>query len=68
MDWCRVEFEQSVYEPAKRQFVWSSGEMQVMYRVLDWAEKCNVDVFNADAGRRGMELVPRKTLAIRCAY
>jgi len=45
LDWCRVEFEQRVYEPAKRQFDWNGSEMQVMYRVLDWAEKRGVDVF-----------------------
>lgn len=45
MDWCRVELEQRVYEPAKRQFSWDNQEMQVLYRVLDWAERRNVDVF-----------------------
>jgi hypothetical protein len=45
MDWCRVEFEQRVYEPGKRQFSWDNQEMQVLYRVLDWAERRGVDVF-----------------------
>ena len=45
MDWCRVELEQRVYEPGKRQFSWDNSEMQVLYRVLDWAERRGVDVF-----------------------
>jgi hypothetical protein len=45
MDWCRVELEQRVYEPGKREFSWDNQEMQVLYRVLDWAERRGVDVF-----------------------
>jgi len=45
MDWCRMEFEQRIYEPGKRVFDWDNPEMQSMYRVLDWAERSNVDIF-----------------------
>ena len=45
MDWCRVELEQRVYEPGKRVFSWDNPEMQVLYLVLDWAERRGVDVF-----------------------
>ena len=45
MDWCRVELEQRVYEPGKRAFDWDNSEMQVLYMVLDWAERNGVDVF-----------------------
>jgi len=45
MDFCRVEFEQRIYEPAKRVFDWDNDEMKVLFRILDWAERRNVDVF-----------------------
>src|ERR1035441_2150915 len=45
MDWCRVELEQRVYEPGRRAFDWDNSEMQVLYMVLDWAERNGVDVF-----------------------
>ena len=45
MDWCRVELEQRVYEPNKRDFSWDNPEMQVLYRVLNWAQLRGVDVF-----------------------
>ncbi|MGH9617878.1 MAG: cellulase family glycosylhydrolase, partial [Acidobacteriaceae bacterium] len=45
MDWCRVELEQRMYEPERRAFDWDNAEMRVLYRILDWAERRNVDVF-----------------------
>lgn len=45
MNWCRVELEQHMYEPERRRFSWDNSEMQVLYRVLDWAERRAVDVF-----------------------
>ena len=45
MNWCRVELEQHMYEPERRKFDWDNSEMQVLYRVLDWAERRGVDVF-----------------------
>ncbi len=45
LDWCRVEMEQGIYEPERRKFDWNNPEMRVLYRILDWAERRNVDVF-----------------------
>lgn len=45
MNWCRVEFEQRMYEPKRRAFDWDNSEMRVLYRILDWAEHHEVDVF-----------------------
>lgn len=45
MDWCRVELEQRTYEPEHRVFDWENSEMQVLYRILDWADRRGVDVF-----------------------
>lgn len=45
MNWCRVELEQRIYEPGRRVFDWNNSEMQVLYRILDWAERRSVDVF-----------------------
>jgi len=45
LDWCRVEIEQRMYEPARGQFEWDNSEMRVLYRILDWAEKNQVDIF-----------------------
>jgi hypothetical protein len=45
LDWCRVELDQRMYEPAKGHFAWNNPEMQALYRILDWAEKNHVDVF-----------------------
>ena len=45
LDWCRVELEQRMYEPARGQFDWDNPEMQILYRILDWAEQNRADVF-----------------------
>jgi hypothetical protein len=45
LNWCRVELEQRVYEPARGQFSWDNDEMRTLYRILDWAERRGVDVF-----------------------
>jgi hypothetical protein len=45
LDWCRVEIEQRMYEPARGQFEWDNSEMRILYRILDWAEKNQVDIF-----------------------
>lgn len=45
MNWCRVELEQRMYEPKRRIFDWDNSEMQVLYRILDWAERRGVDIF-----------------------
>lgn len=45
LDWCRVELEQRMYEPARGKFDWDNTEMRTLYRILDWAERRQVDVF-----------------------
>jgi hypothetical protein len=45
LDWCRVELEQRMYEPRRREFTWDNPEMRILYRILDWAERRGVDVF-----------------------
>jgi len=45
MDWMRVEIEQRMYEPKRREFDWDNPEMRILYRILDWADRRGVDVF-----------------------
>jgi len=45
LDWCRVEFEQRMYEPQRNQYDWDNPEMRVLYRILDWCERRHCDVF-----------------------
>lgn len=45
LDWCRVELEQRTYEPERAQFDWSSRDMRVLKRILDWCQQNRVDVF-----------------------
>ncbi len=45
LDFCRVELEQRMYEPEKGKFDWNNPEMRILYRILDWCEKRDVDVF-----------------------
>ena len=45
LDWNRVEFEQRIYEPERGKFTWDSPEMKILYRILDWCQKNNADVF-----------------------
>ena len=45
MDFLRVELEQRMYEPQRRKFDWDNPEMRILYRILDWCQKNEVDVF-----------------------
>ena len=45
LDWNRVEVEQRIYEPERDQFTFDSPEMRILYRILDWNQKHNTDVF-----------------------
>ncbi|MBM4031067.1 MAG: hypothetical protein FJ291_04695 [Planctomycetes bacterium] len=45
LDWLRVQIDQRMYEPAHGQFDWDNDEMRTLYRVLDWCEAHNADVF-----------------------
>jgi len=45
LDWNRVEIEQRIYEPERGQFSWDNPEMRILYRILDWCERHQADVF-----------------------
>lgn len=45
LDWCRVELEQRMYEPARGRFDWDNAEMRILYRILDYCQRRGVDVF-----------------------
>ncbi len=45
LDWCRVEFDQRMYEPERNRYTWNSPEMRILYRILDWCERRHCDVF-----------------------
>jgi hypothetical protein len=45
LDWNRVETEQRVYEPERRRFTFDTPEMRILYRILDWNQKHQTDVF-----------------------
>lgn len=45
LDWNRVEVEQRIYEPERDHFTFDSPEMRILYRILDWNQKNNTDVF-----------------------
>ncbi len=45
LDFVRVEIDQRMYEPDRRQFDWENEEMQALYRILDWCEQNHADVF-----------------------
>lgn len=44
-DWLRVEVSARMYEPEREKFDWDNEEMQALYKILDWAEKNNADIF-----------------------
>jgi len=45
LSFLRVELSMRMYEPEKGQFDWENEEMQALYRILDWAEANDADVF-----------------------
>jgi hypothetical protein len=45
MSFVRVELSARMYEPVKNKFDWENEEMQALYKILDWAEANNADVF-----------------------
>jgi hypothetical protein len=45
LDWNRVEIEQRVYEPQQDVFTFDSPEMRILYRILDWHQKNQAEVF-----------------------
>jgi len=45
LDFIRVEIAQQMYEPERNVFDWDNAEMKALYRILDWCEKNQADVF-----------------------
>jgi hypothetical protein len=45
LSWIRVEMNAQMYEPERNQFKWDNEEMAALYKILDWAEANNADVF-----------------------
>ena len=45
MDFVRVELSQRMYEPDRKKFEWDNPEMRILYRILDWCQRHQVDVF-----------------------
>ena len=43
--WIRVELSARMYEPERNKFDWNNEEMAALYKILDWAEANNSDVF-----------------------
>ncbi|HAM11368.1 MAG: hypothetical protein A2X05_13105 [Bacteroidetes bacterium GWE2_41_25] len=41
----RVELSARMYEPERNKFDWDNEEMLALYKILDWAEANNADVF-----------------------
>ncbi len=71
MNWIRVEFSQRMYEPKRNQFDFDNEEMQALYRILDFCQENNVDVFltqmwafvdwNAFDGVHPLQSAPKST-------
>ena len=45
LSFLRVELSARMYEPERKRFDWENEEMQALYKILDWAEANNADVF-----------------------
>lgn len=45
LSWIRVELSARMYEPERNKFSWDNKEMAALYKILDWAEASNADVF-----------------------
>jgi len=45
LNFIRVELSQRMYEPQRRKFDWNNEEMQALYKILDWCQNNNADVF-----------------------
>ncbi|MBK6285302.1 MAG: cellulase family glycosylhydrolase [Draconibacterium sp.] len=45
LNFIRVEIDQRMYEPERKQFDWENEEMQALYQILDFAETSGADVF-----------------------
>lgn len=45
LDFMRVELDQRMYEPQRNSFDWDNDEMKILFRILDWCQKNDADVF-----------------------
>jgi hypothetical protein len=45
LDFIRVELDQRMYEPKRNTFDWENDEMKTLFRILDWCQANNADVF-----------------------
>ena len=45
LDFIRVEVEQRMWQPERERFTWDGPEMRILYRILDWCESRQADVF-----------------------
>jgi hypothetical protein len=45
LDFIRVEIDQRMYEPRRGAFDWDNPEMRTFYRILDWCQKNQADVY-----------------------
>ncbi|MFN8255318.1 MAG: cellulase family glycosylhydrolase [Bacteroidales bacterium] len=45
LDFLRVELSQRMYEPQREVFDWDNEEMKVLYKILDWCQANDADVF-----------------------
>ena len=51
LDWIRVEIDRRMYEPQKGRYDWDNEEMRTLYRILDWCQQNNADVFLTEMWR-----------------
>lgn len=45
LNFIRLELSQRMYEPERHKFDWENEEMQALFRILDWCQHNNADVF-----------------------
>jgi len=45
MNFIRVELSQRMYEPEQAKYDWENEEMQALFRILDWCQQQDADVF-----------------------
>lgn len=45
LSFLRVELSARMYEPERKKFDWDNEEMEALYKILDWAEAADADVF-----------------------
>ena len=51
LDWLRVEVERRMYEPERGKYDWDNEESHTMFRILDWCQRNDADVFLTEMWR-----------------